>query len=149
MVVGTGGAARAALLALRDARERTVAGRDAARRGALAREFACDACAIGDIGRRAHDVLVHTTPLGSRTHPGESAVDPAHLRAGTVVLDAVYVPRVTPLLAAARAAGAIAIGGEEWFLRQAVAQFRLLTGVEPDARAMAAELDRALTEAGA
>ncbi|MBL8860525.1 MAG: type I 3-dehydroquinate dehydratase [Planctomycetes bacterium] len=146
VVLGTGGAARAALHALRPARARTVAGRDTARREALAHAMACGACALAEVGREPYDVLVHTTPLGSRAQAGELPLAASQLQAGAVVLDAVYDPVRTPLLRAAAAAGAVPLGGDEWFLRQASAQFRHLTGSEPDAQLMARELALALQE---
>jgi shikimate 5-dehydrogenase len=45
----------------------------------------------------------------------------------------VYVPRETPLLAAARAAGCLAIGGVEMLVAQAERQFELWTGEAPPA----------------
>jgi hypothetical protein len=50
------------------------------------------------------------------------------LRAGAVVLDAAYRPRETPLLRAARAAGAHAVEGAEMLLVQGLAANALWTG---------------------
>lgn len=144
-VVGTGGAARAALHALQGACL-VVAGRDATKRETLAREFGAEACSIEDLHSIPHDVLVNTTPLGSRAHPGALAVSASALREGSLVLDAVYRPAETPLLAAARAIGARTIAGREWFLEQAVAQFRAFTDADAPVEAMRIELDRALAE---
>ncbi len=143
VVVGTGGAARAALHGLAGARC-FVAGRDAAKREELARAFGATACALGDVGRIEYDVLVHTTPLGSRAHADMLPVAAGALRRGAVVLDAVYLPRETPLLRAARAAGARTVGGADWFLRQACGQFRAFTGHAAPVAVMEAELERAL-----
>jgi shikimate 5-dehydrogenase len=141
--VGTGGAARAALVALRGA-QRMVTGRDAAKCQALAQALGALAIAPGDVARARPHVLVHATPQGSRALPGALPVDPAALREGLIVLDAVYRPRETPLLVTARARGAVAIPGSEWFLRQALAQFQMVTGREAPAATMAAALDAAL-----
>lgn len=145
VVVGTGGAARAALHGLRGA-DLVVAGRDAEKRERLAREFGARSCAIDALHAVRHDVLVNTTPLGSRAHPRELAVPRTALRAGSIVLDAVYRPIETPLVLAARAIGARVVEGRAWFLEQAIAQFRAFTGVDAPIDAMRAELDRALTE---
>jgi shikimate dehydrogenase len=143
VVVGTGGAARAALHGLRGA-NLVVAGRDAQKTAELARAFGARACEPAQIGAIAHDVLVHATPLGSKTHPDVCPVPADALRARSIVLDAVYRPADTPLLRAARAAGAVAIPGAEWFLEQALAQFRAFTGQEPPADAMRSALTSAL-----
>lgn len=145
VVVGTGGAARAALHGLRGAR-RVVAGRDATKRAELARAFDADPCRIEELDDIPHDVLVNTTPLGSLAHPHAMPVPASALRAGSIVLDAVYRPRATPLLVAARAAGATVIEGREWFLEQAVAQFRAFNGVEAPVETMRIALDRLLAE---
>lgn len=145
VVVGTGGAARAALHALQGACL-VVAGRDMAKRDALTREFGAESCGLEDLASIPHDVLVNTTPLGSRAHPGELAVPASALREGSLVLDAVYRPAETPLLAAARAIGARTIPGRAWFLEQAVAQFEVFTGAVAPVDAMRSELEKALDE---
>jgi shikimate dehydrogenase len=49
------------------------------------------------------------------------------LRRGLVVMDMVYNPVRTPLLAAAEKAGAITISGLEMFIRQGMGSFRTWT----------------------
>jgi 3-dehydroquinate dehydratase/shikimate dehydrogenase len=145
LVVGTGGSARAALVALKGAVV-TVAGRDAAVRTELAREFRCASVGLDELAGGSWDVIVHCTPAGSHAQPGGMAVDARALREGTVVVDAVYRPVRTPLLIEVERAGAIAVSGAEWFLRQAALQFELFTGRDCDEQAMRAELERALAE---
>jgi len=73
-------------------------------------------------------VLIHCTPVGMAPKVGKSCV-PAHLlHAGLTVMDIVYNPRETQLLADAKAAGCRTIPGLEMFLYQAVAQFECWTG---------------------
>jgi shikimate dehydrogenase len=91
---------------------------------------------------------VHTTPLGSLQHPGGLAVTAESLRPGTLVLDAVYNPIRTPLLLAAKERGCTAVPGGEWFVRQAIAQFRLFTNSEPDEALMRKSFEHAHSEAG-
>lgn len=132
LVLGTGGAARAVLHAARSAGAAvSVSGRDPAKAAALAREFEGRSVAWSELAREAYDVLVHTTPVGT-LDPLALPVAPEVLRAGSVVLDAVYRPIKTGLLAAAHARGAVAVPGAEWFVRQAALQFRLFTREEPD-----------------
>jgi shikimate 5-dehydrogenase len=63
-------------------------------------------------------------------HPkvGECPLDPARLRAGQIVFDAVYNPRETALLREARSRGCVAIEGVEMFVRQGARQFEIWTG---------------------
>lgn len=132
LVLGTGGAARAAIHAARTLGARvTVAGRDPARTQALAREFECAGIAWSEIPSLVHDALVHATPLGSGAD-GVMPVPAEWLRPGTLVLDAVYRPIRTALLAAAHARGGTAVPGAEWFVRQAALQFRLFAQRDPD-----------------
>ena len=55
-------------------------------------------------------------------------IEPRLLRPGAVVVDAVYRPRETPLVRAARERGCKVYGGAEWFVLQAAEQFALFTG---------------------
>ena len=62
------------------------------------------------------------------TSPGMT-LDVARLPATATVFDLVYVPRETPLLAAARARGLRAANGSEMLIAQAAAAFERWTGV--------------------
>jgi 3-dehydroquinate dehydratase/shikimate dehydrogenase len=148
-IVGAGGAAMAALVALKEAGARvTLATRDPRRARELAALSNCDACSIAELATRDFELLVNCTPAGSLADPGAMPVAPSALHPGMIVLDAVYRPARTPLLAEAERRGARTIGGGEWFVRQALAQFRLFTGVEPDEHVARAAFERALAEVG-
>lgn len=145
LVLGAGGAAAAVLQA---AREGGASVRVAARRiepaRELARRFAAQALEWRELAGAEWDVLVHTTPVGSAAVPGQSPIPAEWIRPGSVVLDAVYHPLRTPLLAAALARGCTAVPGGEWFVRQARDQFRLFTGQVPDEALMRAAFEHAL-----
>jgi shikimate dehydrogenase len=70
------------------------------------------------------DLVVNATPLGAH---GESLPIPA-LGPDVLVVDLLYRPRQTPLLAAARDAGASSYGGLGLLLHQAGLAFELWTG---------------------
>ena len=147
LILGTGGAARAALDAVRLAGGRgAIAGRDLEKARALAQEFGAEAVAWDDIGEFPYDALVNCTPVGSLADPDRSPLPDEALRPATVVLDAVYRPLRTPLLMAAKKKGCTAIPGGEWFVRQAQAQYQLFTRKEPDEALMRATFDMALKE---
>jgi 3-dehydroquinate dehydratase/shikimate dehydrogenase len=149
-ILGAGGAARAAALALVRAGARVTVG---ARREEQAREAAaatgCAAAPLAELVRQPCDVLVNATPLGSGAFPGASPVPAGALRAGTVVFDMVYEPRETPLLAAARAQGCVTIDGVEMLVAQAVGQFEAWTGETAPVAAMAAAAEAAIADARA
>ncbi|MCP3918701.1 MAG: type I 3-dehydroquinate dehydratase [bacterium] len=144
LVLGTGGAARAALGALRELDlTPTVAGRDHAAARALAADLGAQALAWDGIAEFAYDVLIHCTPVGSGDD-GRSPIPPEWIRPQSLVLDAVYRPIKTPLLAAARERGCTAVPGAEWFIRQARGQFELFTRQPPDEPLMRAAFEHAL-----
>jgi shikimate dehydrogenase len=78
--------------------------------------------------------------MGSGENGAESAPPIAVdlLRPGLTVVDIVYRPFVTPLLAAAASAGAETVGGLGMLIHQAAHQFRIWTGVDAPIDAMTA-----------
>jgi shikimate dehydrogenase len=148
LVLGAGGASRAVVFGLLDRGVARVhlANRTLARAEALAAQFGPNVHplpwdAIDDVLPRAR-LLVNTTSLGMH---GQEAleVDVARLPQGAVVTDLVYVPLLTPLLAAARDRGLKTADGLGMLLHQAVRGFELWFGRRPE---VTAEL-RALVEA--
>jgi shikimate dehydrogenase len=79
---------------------------------------------------RAAQILVNTTSLGMKGQPPLS-IDVGQLPNDAVVADLVYVPLITPLLAAARARGLKTADGLGMLLHQAVRGFSLWFGVKP------------------
>ncbi len=122
VIVGTGGAAGAAFVALvlAKAAHVTLGGRRPEvaedmidRLESALRDTEAQACELGDALREAvenADLVVNATPLGMKPED-PMPVDPEWLHAGQVVADMVYRPRVTPLLKAAADAGATPMGG--------------------------------------
>lgn len=151
VVLGAGGAARAVVLALggAGAAEVVVVNRSASR-GEAAAALAGRAGRPGTPADVAGaDVVVNATPLGmAGVGAGALPLDAGRLRPGQVVVDLVYHPADTPLLAAARAAGATAVGGVGMLVHQAGAAFRLWTGADPPLAAMAAAAGRELVRTG-
>jgi 3-dehydroquinate dehydratase/shikimate dehydrogenase len=130
-VVGAGGAARGVAIALTDEGATVTI---CARRPDAARAIA-DLVGghVGMFPPRAGswDVLVNATPVGTGSDT-ESPIPGAALD-GEIVFDLVYVPAETKLLAEARAAGCLTIGGLEMLVAQAEKQFELWTGHKPPA----------------
>jgi len=140
VLLGAGGAGRAVARALgeADVAEVVVVNRspDPAR---WAAELAGRVGRVGEVGDvAAADVVVNATSLGMAGGAGAGAtpVDPDLLRAGQVVVDLVYHPAETPLLAAARARGAVAVNGVGMLVHQAAHAFARWTGEPPPLREM-------------
>ncbi len=146
LVLGAGGAARAVILALVDAGAADVAvlGRSAERVGAAAALAGRPARAGSAAQAGDADLVVNATPVGMVGHPDGPPVDPDLLGPGQVVVDLVYHPAVTPLVAAARERGALAVGGLGMLVHQAAHAFRLWTGQHPPLEVMSAAAVRAL-----
>jgi shikimate dehydrogenase len=139
LVLGAGGAARAAVLALAQAGAAEVGVR--ARRAAAATAASQLAGSVGTVatdGAEADaDLVVNATPLGMA--PGDPMpAEPGRLGPGQLVVDLVYHPATTPLVAAARATGATAVNGLGMLLHQAAHAFRLWTGEDPPLSVMSA-----------
>ncbi|MDQ1373419.1 MAG: shikimate dehydrogenase [Actinomycetota bacterium] len=138
VVLGAGGAARAVVLALAEAgaAELVVVNRTAER----AHEAVALAAGVGRLGEAAAaadaDLIVNATSVGMGD--GRAPIDPAILTKGQLVVDLVYHPAVTPLVAGARAAGATAVNGLGMLIHQAAHAFRHWTGQEPPLPAMSA-----------
>ena len=148
LVLGAGGSSRAIVFGLRERGIKCIhlANRTIVRAETLARQFGPNVHAvtwdsINDILPRAK-LLVNTSSLGMHGQPSLD-VDVGRLPLAAVVADLVYVPLVTPLLAAAKARGLKTADGLGMLLHQAVRGFELWFGRRPE---VTAEL-RALVEA--
>jgi shikimate dehydrogenase len=139
LILGAGGAARAVRVAcVRLEMEVDVCVRRPRAGELWVSEFGGRAWCPWEVQAGAFDVLVNTTPLGW----GGSGLPlpPSALDSNVLVLDAVYHPAETPLMAVARMQGATALGGSSWFLSQAAQQYDFLLGSEPDRGVMAQAL---------
>ena len=149
LILGAGGAGRACGLAL--ARSGvgsiTVAAREPARVAEVAAAVeglgaAVKAVAFDDAPAVHADLIVNATPLGARQ---ETLPVPA-LGPGSVVVDLLYHPSVTPLLVQARAEGAMAFGGVGLLLHQAALSFEIWTGQQPQLEVMSAAALAAISD---
>ncbi len=81
-------------------------------------------------------VLIHCTPVGMHPQTNESVVPAALLHRDLAVMDIVYNPLKTKLLAEAEERGLKTVSGVEMFVNQAVIQFELWTGKTAPRRVM-------------
>ena len=138
VVLGAGGGARAVLVGLIDqgARDIRLVNRTLARAEALARELGGPIKALPWGERQAAldgaATLVNTTNQGM---VGEPPLDLAldKLPKSALVSDIVYIPRETPLLAAARQRGNAVVNGAGMLVHQARAAFHAWFGIMPEA----------------
>lgn len=146
LVVGTGGAARAAVLAsLRSRLAVSVLGRhdDAAR--ALASEFAPSPVRVATSADLSpFPWVVHATPVGQDAGATLDVPMERALSRGSLLVDLVYRPREPRLREIAERAGATYVDGWKMFTYQAAASFELFTG-KPVPSAL---IDRWLTAPG-
>jgi 3-dehydroquinate dehydratase/shikimate dehydrogenase len=128
VLVGAGGASRAAAFALQRAGAFvTILARDPEKAAEVALVADCGSGDLGSIANYTWDILINATPIGGATSVHDTPV-PAELhRRGSIVFDMVYVPQETRLLREARSAGCQAIGGLEMLLAQAEGQFTAWT----------------------
>jgi shikimate dehydrogenase len=129
VVLGAGGTARAAVWGLVErGAEVSILNRTVARAEELARELGAHGAGdLESLHKISYDVLVNTTSVGMNS-ADTSPVAPESLRAGAVVLDAVYAPERTRLLRDAQARGARAVSGRWMLVHQAVAQLEAWAG---------------------
>ena len=117
VVIGAGGAARAAVVAaeMAGAGRVTVLARDVTRARALGPAVAAFGASEARAAVADATLLVQATPCGmSGGPPGEAvvaAVELARCAPGALAVDLVYAPRQTPWMGAARAAGMRVLDG--------------------------------------
>jgi len=145
LVVGNGGAARAAAFALGDAGAKiSITGRNPDRVRALAKACGGEAVMPDQLGGAQYDVLVHATPLGMWPRVDECYF-PGRIPAQTV-FDLVYTPEQTLLLKRAAEQGCEVIPGVEMFIEQAAHQFEIFTGESAPRQVMERAAREALLE---
>lgn len=147
-VIGAGGGGRAVVygLALRGAKEIRLVNRTQARVERLAKEIGGPITVLPWEAR--HDALDGAAMLVNATSQGMIGQAPLDLRLGrlpasALVSDIIYIPRETPLLAAARTRGHRTVTGLGMLLHQGRPAWKAWFGIEPK---VTAEL-RALIEA--
>ena len=144
-ILGTGGAARAAAVALASVGGRvTVYGRSRTKASAVA-DLANGVGATFPLVPGSWDLLVNTTPVGMHPHVDETPV-PAGGFDGQVVYDLIYNPVETRLLREAAAAGCQTIGGLDMLVAQAEEQSAWWMGRRPPHEVLRAAALAALSE---
>ena len=150
VVLGAGGAARAAVYGLAEAGAHiTIINRTPQKARELIDSLRVQAL-VGDASSVSDaELIVNCTSAGMSPKIDESPLpDDAPLQKGVAVYDMVYRPAQTKLMRQVEAAGGRALGGLGMLARQGAAAFKLWTGVEPPVDAMLAAAQAELDKRG-
>jgi len=127
LVLGAGGAARAAVFGLKErGAEVYILNRTAGPAQKLARSARARVIKRADLKKLSLDVIINATPVGMG-NTREAPLNENEIKA-RYVFDMIYDPVETRLLKMAKAAGAEVIPGIEMFVQQAARQFEIWTG---------------------
>ena len=128
LVLGAGGAARAAVFGLvEQGCEVYIVNRTHEKAVSLARKAKAHVLRQSALGKARFDVIINTTPCGMAGMKPALPIKESELNA-SLVFDMVYTPLETPLLKLAKARGLAVIGGLEMFVQQGARQFEIWTG---------------------
>ena len=94
-------------------------------------ELDADFKKLDEIDFRKINLLVNATPIGMYPDIKQSIIRKDKLK-NMVVLDTVYNPAITQLLSDAQKNNCKTISGLDFFMEQAIEQFKLFTGLNPD-----------------
>ncbi len=127
LVIGAGGAARAAVFGLKErGSEVYILNRTAAPARKLAHQAHARIVKRPDLKKLAFDVIINATPVGMG-NTRESPLQEQEINA-RYVFDMIYDPAETRFLKLAKERGAQVIPGIEMFVHQAARQFEIWTG---------------------
>ncbi len=129
LIIGAGGAARAAAYAVRaEGAQVVIAARREATARALARGVGAQVVPWDSEESLEVDAVINATPVGMYPHVDNLPFDLARLRV-RVVFDMVYYPLGTRFLNEARRRGLTTISGLEMLVAQGARQFEIWTGL--------------------
>ena len=128
LVLGAGGAARAAVFGLREkGADVHILNRTPETAQKLARQAGAKVIKREQLRKAEFDVVLNATPAGMTGEKLTSLLEPEELRT-KLVFDLVYRPIETPLLKMARDRSIPVITGVEMFVQQGARQFEIWTG---------------------
>jgi shikimate dehydrogenase len=129
LILGAGGASRSVLSFLTaKGADVDITNRTMGKAESLAKVYGVNAVNTRVAEEKQYDVIVNCTPLGMKGFPQEMSISPHVLHEGQFVMDTVYNPTVTPLLAEASRKNAVAVNGKDMLIYQAMASFEMWTG---------------------
>ncbi len=151
VVLGAGGAARAAVLALAEAgAQSVVVVNRTLQRAEAAAALAGSAGRVGNVSDvQSADLVIQATPVGMSGNSGNVlGVQSDCFHVDQVVFDMIYEPAMTPLMEMARERGARSVGGLGMLVHQGAQAFRLFTGLDAPVERMKFAAHQALARRG-
>ncbi len=128
LVLGAGGAARAAVFGLvEQGAEVYIVNRTHEKAAALARKAKAHVLKQNVLSKQRFDAIINSTPCGMTGIKQQLPLKENELNA-SLVFDLVYTPIETPLLKLAKSRGLAVISGLEMFVQQGARQFEIWTG---------------------
>jgi 3-dehydroquinate dehydratase/shikimate dehydrogenase len=128
LVLGAGGAGRAAVFGLRDkGADVFILNRTPETAHKLARQSGSKSIKKDALAKTSFDVIINSTPVGMAGQKGNQILEAKDLNT-KLVFDLVYNPLETPLLRLARQQNIPIITGIEMFVQQGARQFEIWTG---------------------
>ena len=128
LVLGAGGAARAAVFGLRDkGADVFILNRTPETAQKLAKQAGAKCVKQDGLSKTAFDIIINATPIGMSGFKAAPLLDAEDLKA-KLVFDLVYNPVETPLIRMARQQSIPIITGVEMFVQQGARQFEIWTG---------------------
>ncbi len=127
MILGAGGAARAAAFALvRSGADVAICARREKAARELARAFGGEVVPRAALRTQSFDAILNATPVGMHPHDGVSPLAPGELHC-RLVMDMINRPQRTQLMKIAARKGIATIPGVEMLLAQGFAQWEIWT----------------------
>lgn len=129
VILGAGGAARAACFALRrnNAKETIILNRTVEHAQELGFEFECKYGPLDDFEKYDPDIVIQATSAGLNKEEGVQLVPKELLKPSMVILEMIYTPLKTKIVKDALEVGAKVITGDKMLLHQGYACFEIWT----------------------
>ena len=145
LIVGAGGAARAiGYILKRNNVSLMIANRSVEKGQALAELLGSPFIRMEQSEEVIADILINTTPVGMSPNVDFCLVPEKALKPGMIIMDIVYIPKITKLLHIASEKGCRIVEGLGMFIYQGAEQFRLWTGKDAPVDRMKKVVEEAL-----
>jgi len=146
VVIGAGGVARAIVAGLSDAGANIrIYNRTVKKAKWLAAEFGCEFAGLDELKDLDAKLVINCTSIGMHPNVNATPVPEQYLKKGMAVFDTVYNPAETLFLQQAKKKRIKRIDGLSMFVNQAMAQFKLFTAQEGNAKLMRKTISNSLS----
>ncbi len=134
-IIGAGGAARAVAYGIKKKRgDLVIVNRSVKKGKILALKHDAEFISMNEFRKKDHldaDIIINTTSIGMYPDMKISPLPSHLLTREMIVMDVIYNPLKTRLLAEAEKKGCTTVNGLSMFMHQGAAQFKLWRGIEP------------------